>query len=314
MDDHNDNNGQQLAIPFEAIVSRANDAVIVTDAMPIDEPGPRIIYVNQAFTDITGYQQDEVIGRSPRILQGPDTDPEVRARIRQALEQELPVREELINYTKQGKPYWLDLNIVPLRDAQGEVRFYAAIERDISSLKQQQQDLRELAIKDPLTGLLNRRGFAEYANNLIALAHRENQLMSLAVIDLDHFKQINDLHGHDAGDEVLRQLAEQMHQGFRQTDVLGRLGGEEFVVLLPGSDAVGSSMCLDNLRQQVANLPIQVSAELQLNVTFSAGIATLNDTINSVEDLTKLADEALYRAKDAGRDKVWHVDDDRPIA
>lgn len=117
---------------FEDIIANANDIVIVTEADPLDDPGPRIVYVNPAFTALTGYTPEEVLGRTPRILQGPDTDPDTLRRISAALHRHEPVREEILNYSKSGREYWLDMNIVPLVDADGGVRYFAAIERDLT--------------------------------------------------------------------------------------------------------------------------------------------------------------------------------------
>jgi PAS domain S-box-containing protein len=128
---------------LEDVVKFANDIVIVTEAHPLDEPGPRIVYVNKAFTDLTGYTPDEVIGKSPRILQGPESHPETRAEIRAALERKKPVRTTIVNYSNSGKKYWLDLNIIPLMDNNGEVTHFAAIERDLTDIKEAEEVIRK---------------------------------------------------------------------------------------------------------------------------------------------------------------------------
>ncbi|NJM06024.1 PAS domain S-box protein [Candidatus Gracilibacteria bacterium] len=120
---------------MEAVVVHATDAVVVTDAGQLDVPGPRICYVNAAFCRLTGYSADEIIGRSPRILQGADTSVEARATIRQALNEHQPVQVELVNYSREGRPYWIELSIAPVPDAQGAVCYFIAIERDISARK-----------------------------------------------------------------------------------------------------------------------------------------------------------------------------------
>jgi PAS domain S-box-containing protein len=117
---------------LEAIVTGANDAVVVTEAHPIEGPGPRIVYVNNAFVRMTGYDPDEVIGKDPRFLQGPDTDPETTARIRTALEKQEPVCVELRNYKKDGTAFWVEISIFPVRDAGGKVTHWAAVQRDVT--------------------------------------------------------------------------------------------------------------------------------------------------------------------------------------
>ncbi len=133
---------QQLAL-LEASVARLNDIVLITEADPYDEPGPRIIFVNDAFERLTGYRREEVLGRSPRFLQGPLTDRAELDRIRQALVERRPVRSELVNYTRDGKPFWLELDIVPVADAGGRYTHCVAVERDITERKRAQQALHE---------------------------------------------------------------------------------------------------------------------------------------------------------------------------
>ena len=128
---------------LEDVVKFTNDIVIVTEAYPLDEPGPKIVYVNQAFTDVTGFAPEEVIGKTPRILQGPDSDPETRANIRAALEKNEPVRTVIVNYSKSGRKYWLDINIIPLKDRNGEVTHFAAIERDLTVIKKAEEEIKK---------------------------------------------------------------------------------------------------------------------------------------------------------------------------
>lgn len=131
------------AFSLEDVVKFANDIIIVTEAHPLDEPGPKIVYVNKSFTDLTGYSPDEVIGKSPRILQGPDSDPQTRLEIRQALEKRHSVRTAIVNYSKSGRKYWLDINIIPLRNPSGEVTHFAAIERDLTDIKKAEEEIKK---------------------------------------------------------------------------------------------------------------------------------------------------------------------------
>lgn len=128
---------------LEDVVKFANDIVIVTESYPLDEPGPKIVYVNQAFTDLTGFDPEEVIGKTPRILQGPDSDPKTMAEIRTALEKKEPVRTAIVNYSKSGRKYWLDINIIPLKNRNGEVTHFAAIERDLTDIKKAEEEIRQ---------------------------------------------------------------------------------------------------------------------------------------------------------------------------
>ena len=120
---------------FSAIVQNAKDVVIVTEASPIEAPGPKIIYVNDAFTETTGYSAEEVIGKTPRIFQKEGTDKEELSKIREALEKKEPVRVTLRNFSKTGKEYWVDISILPLRNTEGKVTHFASIQRDITMYK-----------------------------------------------------------------------------------------------------------------------------------------------------------------------------------
>jgi len=131
---------------LEDVVKFANDIVIVTKADPLDAPGPEIVYVNQAFTDLTGFTPEEVIGKNPRILQGPESDTKTRAEIRAALGRKEPFRTVILNYSKSGRKYWLDINIIPLQNRNGEVTHFAAIESGKIELDKQIHDF-NLAVK-----------------------------------------------------------------------------------------------------------------------------------------------------------------------
>lgn len=180
---------QKKIIPFEDIVELASDIIIVTEATPIVEDGPKIVYVNHAFTKLTGYTKEEVLGKTPRILQGPNTNRTTTNKIRNALAQQLPIKAEVLNYSKSGEEYWLDINIVPMKSEFGEVHYFAAVERDITEQKEREKQLKELSIRDPLTALLNRRGFFEAAQVLLGFSKRNEKPVALAMIDIDHFKK-----------------------------------------------------------------------------------------------------------------------------
>jgi PAS domain S-box-containing protein len=127
---------------LEDVVRFANDIVIITEAFPLDEPGPKIVYVNKAFTRLTGYTREEVLGKSLRILQEPESDSDKKAKIRAALEKREPVRTTIVNYSKSGKAYWLDINIIPLKNKRGEVTHFAAIERDLTEIKEAEKEIK----------------------------------------------------------------------------------------------------------------------------------------------------------------------------
>jgi len=287
-------------IPFAAIVAHANDIILITDARPTENGDYRIVYVNRAFCQLTGFSQAEVIGKSPRILQGPDTSEEVRERIRIALENQQSVRETILNYSKSGVPYWLDLNIFPLKNALGEVTHYAAVERDVTHQVHKEAELQALALEDPLTGLLNRRGFFDVISTRLAVQERRSH-STLAMIDIDYFKSINDTYGHEAGDQALKNFADVLRHAFRDSDVLCRYGGEEFVVLLFTADLSAALRKLEQFRQMISDTVICQQHDTDIKVTVSIGLTRLNNNPQHIESALNAADKALYEAKHSGR-------------
>ena len=295
-----DISSKKTDIPFEAIVANANDVILVTEATPLKGNGPRIVYVNHAFCELTGYTPSEVIGKTPRLLQGDDTSIKTRNNIYEALNRKLPIRETILNYSKAGIPYWLDMNIVPLENAFGEITYFAAVERDITSQIEKEAQLKVLATKDPLTGLLNRRGFFDLAKMRLT-NQADNKISTIAIIDIDYFKRINDSFGHDCGDTVLKYLASFFSEVFRESDLFCRYGGEEFVVLLLGANTNISKKKMELFRKKVADSPVDIGDGNSITVTVSIGMAEIQKDSLSIEVTLNEADKALYNAKKSGR-------------
>jgi diguanylate cyclase (GGDEF)-like protein len=164
-------------------------------------------------------------------------------------------------------------------------------------------ELKQLASQDPLTGLFNPRMCTALGEQLMKIAVRENKPFSVVYIDLDHFKQINDEYGHQAGDDVLVMVADIIGGYLRDSDVCARLGGEEFCALLPDTDRDGAQQLAENIREQIEKT-VHLSGSDKLNVTASFGLAQLLPTDHSLADIQKRADQALYAAKKGGRNKV----------
>lgn len=332
---------------FEQIVQNAEDIVIVTDADELDEPaGPRIVYVNNAFENLTGYTAQEVIGETPRLLQGKFTEQATRARIKAALRQKLPVREVILNYSKTGKPYFLDMNIIPLKNRDGVVTHFAAIERDVTEqtfyaeqLEKRNRDLKQLkenlqnvvrqrtielknantklqrlAYYDSLTDIPNRRYFLEMSNAILSLARRKGQQLAVAMIDVDDFKNINDKFGHAAGDASLHLLAQCMKEFFRAGDILGRLGGEEFGLAMLFDKVDDVVMVLSRFQQKLAEQISKAKPSADGIViqpfTISIGVCIVGAEQNEeLDTLLKCADNALYQVKRQGKNAVMVYQD-----
>ena len=192
----------------------------------------------------------------------------------------------------------------PFDPAELDARVMAAVrvKRLHDALLEANRRLARQALSDDLTGLANRRHGGRQLEREIALCVRHGRLLALVRVDVDHFKAINDSHGHQAGDEVLVEVSRRLAEAVRGGDELARWGGDEFVVLLPDTDKAGALRAAERLRASVAAVPIPVAGG-ELPITVSVGWAHwAGDT---PDDLLARADRALYRAKDAGRDTVW---------
>ena len=165
------------------------------------------------------------------------------------------------------------------------------------------EKMKEIAVRDPLTDLLNRRGFAEYGEKAFALARRSGSPLSLIMTDIDRFKFINDRFGHAAGDTALVHFAKLCAENRRQEDVVARVGGEEFALLLPGTELRDAMALADQLCATVGSTPIDLTA-IGLPMTSSFGVAAISDQDSSLDDMVRRADRALYRSKRAGRNQV----------
>ncbi|AHE98970.1 diguanylate cyclase [Thioalkalivibrio paradoxus] len=200
----------------------------------------------------------------------------------------------------------LERDYVPIVSEQGFLG-HLWLYRDITERKEREFALHRLATTDTLTGLPNRRYFLERLEQELARFHRHHKVVALTMIDIDHFKQVNDSHGHVVGDAVLRHLAELLWQSLRKTDLAGRLGGEEFAVLLPGSDLEGGRTYAERLRERVASTPC-VHAGTEIRYTVSIGVTVLAEQDTSSDQPLARADAGLYSAKDKGRNRVESQD------
>jgi diguanylate cyclase (GGDEF)-like protein len=166
------------------------------------------------------------------------------------------------------------------------------------------ETLRNQSIRDPLTGLFNRRYLEETLERELRRAIRAGEPLGVLMIDVDHFKQFNDLHGHEAGDYVLREVAATLRRATRFSDVASRIGGEEMVILLPGADLSQAKRKADQLRDQVSQLDMKQLGNALGQVTISVGVSALPDHGEGAAELLRIADSAMYRSKREGRNRV----------
>jgi diguanylate cyclase (GGDEF)-like protein/PAS domain S-box-containing protein len=271
------------------------------------------VFVNEAFERRTGYSRDEVLGHSPRFLQGRDTQRPELDRIRAALEQWERVRVDLINYTKAGEPYWVDLDVSPVWDDARRLTHWVAVGRDITERKTAEEKIQYLAFYDPLTQLPNRQHLLDRLNVAVGEpgnpSGREGALM---FIDLDNFKVLNDTLGHQKGDLLLQQVARRLRNCVAKGDLVARLGGDEFVVLIENTadkplDPMTAAQVVSQRILGALGEPYVLPGYLH-HSTCSIGVTLFGKTPSSVSELLKQADLAMYQAKAAGRNAVRFFD------
>ncbi|WP_355661623.1 GGDEF domain-containing protein [Halomonas salifodinae] len=274
------------------IIRAAPIGICITNAQGLFE------MVNPAYCDFYGYAEEELLGQHFTLVVPQAEQARLNelhdAFIRGEAEQEY--RQEWEVCRKNGERRTVLAEASRLVDAQGEVKKVTYVV-DITEQKTLQRRLAFLASHDELTGLFNRRAGMSRLDEEIRRSQRYATPLSVAIADLDHFKRINDRHGHAVGDEVLCETAELMRQGLRASDVLVRLGGEEFLVILPGVDRPRALEAIERLRRLIELTPM---GHQGLALTLSAGVANWQAEETS-HALLERADKALYRAKAEGR-------------
>jgi len=293
-----------------AAVSQLNDKVIIARAAPGLNQRQPIIFANDAFLCAAGYTREELLGRSMTILNGPQTDQAEVARITEAMLRGQGVSAELQVHAKDGRPYWLELEVNPFLDEAGVHTHWVVVGRDIGERKKAAGAIHRLAFYDVLTGLPNRRLLTERLENELARAHAGGAGGALLFIDLDNFKYVNDARGHATGDALLKQAAARLAQ-LVEADAAGmvaRIGGDEFVVLLSGlgqDEAEVAHAALAHAHQIRAALADDIEIDgHRYNSSASIGVALLPRPNQSADDVLREADTAMYRAKAGGRNGV----------
>lgn len=255
----------------------------------------RITYVSEAFATISQYTKEELLGRAHNIVRHPDMSKSLYKEMWHTLRSGEAWSGEIMNRAKDGSAYWVDVNIEPDFDADRNIIGYTAVRSDITDKKQ----IEELSVTDRLTGLFNRLKLDDVLENEFRRYQRYQTPLSVIILDVDHFKQVNDRYGHLIGDEVLTEIADLIQNNIRACDIAGRWGGEEFLIICPSTPLEGGMVVAEKLRKAISNHPFTTTN----SQTASFGVAnlTLNGDLNQ---LLKAADDALYRAKQNGRNCV----------
>jgi len=284
------------------VFDNSQEGIVITDANNV------FLNVNPAFTQITGYTREEVIGKDPKMLSsGRQQDKTYYAKMWQALKQKRAWRGEIWNRRKSGEVFAELLSIAAICDDDGRVRRYVGVFSDISYLKAHEAELSQVAYYDALTGIPNRRLLADRMVQSIAQAQRSGRMLFVCYLDLDGFKQVNDRCGHEAGDQLLVEVSRRLQEALRAGDTLARLGGDEFVVLF--NDLAGERECgqiLDRILEIIA-LPIVIGSH-EVTVSASIGVSFHTSANEDGDTLLRQADQAMYVVKQTGKNR-YHLYD-----
>ncbi|WP_460504507.1 EAL domain-containing protein [Hydrogenophaga soli] len=262
----------------------------------------KVLRVNPAFQRITGYEAAEVVGQSPRMLSSGRHGTAFYQALWDSLDQRGHWHGEIWNRRKNGEIYPELLSISAIRDERGRVQHFVGVFSDISRLKAHEVELYNIAHFDALTGMPNRLLLGDRLAQALARAQRQANLLAVCYLDLDGFKGINDVHGHAVGDRLLVQVAERLKQALRADDTLARLGGDEFVLLM--SDLSTQAEGLAAAEQVLKTIAEPVALEgLVLNVSASLGLTLYPQDASDADTLLRHADQAMYLAKDAGKNR-----------
>ena len=277
-----------------AVAFGSQDGTVVTDANNV------ILRANDAFCKETGYSAEEIVGQTPNLLKSGRHDAAFYREMWESIKRTGGWKGEIWDRRKNGEVYPKSLTISVVRDENGAITHYIGTQHDITERKLAEERIKELAFFDPLTGLPNRVTLHEKLSQVLKLAARSNDQFAVMLIDLDNFKTINDTLGHQAGDDLLVQVAERLSVAVRQSDLVARLGGDEFVIVLPDIDGPTAAAHVAEKILVAVSAPYFV-AEKALRTSPSIGICLYPDDATDSEDLIKKADVAMYHAKSSGR-------------
>jgi len=283
---------------FRAIFDSTKDCILVWDRQY------NYLYANQAAIDHVGTTRDKVIGKNIRdgLRHTPDFMRLWMSRIDTAFRTEKPLRVE-DTVSIGNKTVYFESVLSPIIKKDGSMFAVGVVYRDVTRRKNMEEELKRLALTDPLTGADNRRSFLEKGKYELIRSQRYQHAFALLMLDIDHFKAVNDTQGHHVGDEVLKALVAKCTQTLRDTDLLGRLGGEEFAIILPESDMAAAMEVGERLRQTLSEIKISTDRGA-IQVTVSIGLAMMKAGDDTLDAIMGRADAALYKAKQSGRNKL----------
>jgi diguanylate cyclase (GGDEF)-like protein/PAS domain S-box-containing protein len=287
---------EELSILFQ--VSEQSPAIIM-----ITDTSGKIEYVNPKFEQISGYSKEEVIGKNPHILKSGHTNEQEYQQLWQTITQGKEWTGEFHNRRKNGELYWEKALISPLFNSVGAITHFIAVKEDITKQKQQETLLEYQAKYDNLTNIPNRNYALTKIEQMIVEAQATKTEFALMFIDLDHFKEVNDNFGHEYGDELLIRATQRMKHNLRSSDLLGRLGGDEFLIAIPHLKQKKDVTVIGHKIINSLEQPFHILDEI-LSISASIGVTFFPDEADNLEQLISNADIAMYKAKNNGRHQL----------
>jgi len=284
-----------------SVFSNAKEGITITDINGL------IIDVNDSFTEITGYSAEEVIGENPSIFQSGRHPPSFYVDMWKSIRDKGHWQGEIWDRRKNGEVYPLSLSITTVGDPLGDTLNYVGFFTDITRSKEHQVELERMAHYDVLTNLPNRILFADRIEQAMTQCQRRKTSLAVVFIDIDRFKDINDSHGHNIGDELLIALSDRMKGALREGDTLSRFGGDEFVAILADLETVQDCEPILNRMLEVAEEPV-IIRDYILKVSASMGVTIYPDDDSDADKLIRHADQAMYVSKQRGKNRYHFFD------
>ncbi|MCK4705204.1 MAG: diguanylate cyclase, partial [Gammaproteobacteria bacterium] len=288
-----DRNHQDLQLASLVFENTSEGIIIINDKY-------EIISINRAFTNITGYTEEEVIGKNPSILNSGNHDKKFFRDMWQSIKKTGQWNGEIHNKKKDGEIYTELLNVNTFKDIKGNLTYYIGVFTDISNIKETENKLEYLAHHDPLTDLPNRLLCHARMSHELQMAKRNKQQVAVLFLDLDMFKIVNDSMGHAKGDLLLQLVAQRINDSIRDEDTIARLGGDEFTIITGSLKSRQDAALVAENTLELFSTPFTIDDQ-EVFIGVSIGISIFPDDGENPDVLLRNADAAMYRAKSEGR-------------
>lgn len=288
---------QEWLTLLDSALADVSNAVMITDA------DAHILWANQSLAKLTGYPSGELLGKTPRLFNSGKQDDSFYRQFWSTLTAGHAWRGEIVNARRDGSLYTVSETVTPLIDDTGKISHYVAVVDDISERKAMEERIRHAANFDLLTDLPNRGLFFDRLGQALVQARREGQPVALLFLDLDRFKAVNDKLGHDAGDLLLRTVAERLREEVRESDTVARLAGDEFTIILPRIANEADAVRVARKIVDAVSRPVDLKVK-EVSIGVSIGVALFPKHGSNVAQVLDAADKAMYHAKRSGRNTV----------